>query len=171
MCLKKFFCLVFIFFSSFFIYSQSSEFVTKLLETEKATYGQVSYLIAVYQGFVPESASNIDAMNALYQEKQLLDRFEPNEPITYKDLSFFLVRIWDVKGGLMFRITNGAPRYAFNQLKNDGVIPLKIDPNFYPSGIDVLNMYTVGDLKYTSKYKALKNDSSSIDANELQIKR
>lgn len=169
--LKKFFCLVFIFFSSFFIYSQSSEFITKLLTTEKATYGQVSYLIAVYQGFVPETASNIEAMNALYQEKQLLDRVEPNAPITYKDLSFFFARIWNVKGGLMFRITNGAPRYAFNQFKNDGIIPLKIDPCFYPSGIDVLNMYTVGDLKYTSKYKESKNDSSLVDSSELQIKR
>lgn len=170
MCLKRIFCLVFFLFS-LNIYSQSAEFITELLDAKNVTYEQVSYLVAVHENLVSEKASYVDSMNALYQEKLLLEKVKPTEYINYKDLSYYFAKLWNVKGGLMFRISKGSPRYAFNQFKNDGIIPLKIDPCFYPSGIDVLNMYTVGDLKYTSKYKESKNDSSLVDSSELQIKR
>ena len=99
MCLKRIFCLVFFVFS-LNIYSQSAEFITELLGAEKVTYGQVAYLVAVHENLVSEKASYIDSMNALYQEKLLLDKVVPSEFVNYKDLSYFFAKLWDVKGGL-----------------------------------------------------------------------
>lgn len=174
MCLKRIFCLVFFVFS-LNIYSQSAEFITELLGAEKVTYGQVSYLVAVHENLVSEKASYIDSMNALYQEKLLLDEILPSQFVNYKDLSYFFAKLWDVKGGLMFRISKGSPRYAFNQFKNDGIIPVNIDPHFYPSGRDVLNLFTLGDLKY-GKVISSNEEQKSSDINisgleELKVSR
>ena len=167
MCLKRIFCLVFFVFS-LNIYSQSAEFITELLGAEKVTYGQVAYLVAVHENLVSEKASYIDSMNALY-------KVVPSEFVNYKDLSYFFAKLWDVKGGLMFRISKGSPRYAFNQFKNDGIIPVNIDPHFYPSGRDVLNLFTLGDLKYgkviSSNEEQKSSDINIPELEELKVRR
>ena len=160
MCLKRIFCLVFFLFS-LNIYSQSAEFITELLDAKNVTYEQVSYLVAVHESLVSEKASYVDSMNALYQEKLLLEKVKPTEYINYKDLSYYFAKLWNVKGGLMFRISKGSPRYAFNQFKNDGIIPVNIDPHFYPSGRDVLNLFTLGDLKYAKKVTSNEEQNPS----------
>ena len=61
------------------------------------------------------------------------------------------------------------------QFKNDGIIPVNIDPHFYPSGRDVLNLFTLGDLKYgkviSSNEEQKSSDINIPELEELKVRR
>ena len=63
----------------------------------------------------------------------------------------------------------------FNQFKNDGIIPVNIDPHFYPSGRDVLILFTLGDLKYgkviSSNEEQKSSDINIPELEELKVRR
>ena len=63
-------------------YAQRADFVTRLIAADKATYGEVCYLSAVYQGFVGENASYEDALHALVQKGQANSRADVNGAVT-----------------------------------------------------------------------------------------
>lgn len=151
--MKKIVFLVMSIFISCAVFSQSADFVTKLISTKKATFGQVCYLAAVYQGFTGEDASETDAMNAMFERGILPFYASVDMPINFEDASGIFSKFWNVKGGLFFKISNGNKRYAFKQFKNDGVISAKTDPSMIPSGVDILNIYTMGDTRYKSFVK------------------
>lgn len=150
---------IFLFFTalliSSFTFAQSADFVTRMLETEQATFGQVCYLSAVSQNLVSDAAKEVDAMNAIFEQGILPDGAQPGDVINYKQAAVIFSRIWNVKGGLFYRISGGNSRYAFKQLKNDGVILQNADPSMIPSGVDILNMYTMGEKKYPSTESAM----------------
>ena len=123
-------------------YAQRADFVTRLIAADKATYGEVCYLSAVYQGFVGENASYEDALHALVQKGQANSRADVNGAVTLQELSWLMAKLWDIKGGLMYRATKQSARYTFRQFKVDGILPATADPSEKASGSDVLNMYT-----------------------------
>lgn len=135
---------------SFGLSAQSADFVTELLSTERARFGQVCYLSAVYQNLVPEDASEVDAMNALFEAGVIPGDTGRSTEITYAQTSGLFARFWGIKGGLFYRLTGKNARYAFKQFKADGIISPWIDPAMVPSGFDVLNLYTAGDMRYMS---------------------
>lgn len=146
--MKKFLLFFTSLFVSSFIFAQSADFVTRMLDTDKATFGQVCYLCAVCQNLVSDNAKEVDAMNAIFEQGILPDEVQPGDLINYKQAAVIFSKVWNIKGGLLFRISNGSPRYAFKQLKNDGVILSNADPSMIPSGVDILNMYTMGEKRY-----------------------
>lgn len=135
-------------FFSIALHSQSADFVTELIGTEKATYGQVSYLAAVHQGFVDEGASYEKAFAELQQRKQVKAKASSGDVITYKELARTISKLWKIKGGLMFRATKGSARYAFQQFKIDGIVPKDANPTKKVSGADVLNVFSKCEYKY-----------------------
>ncbi len=141
-----------LFFSTFFIASalsaQSADFVTRMLESDRATFGQVCYLSAVSQNLVPESSKEVDALNAVFEQGLIPQDIQPGDYVNYRQASAIFAKMWNIKGGLFFRLTKGNPRYAYRQFKNDGVVPMTSDPSMVPSGTDVLNMFTMGEKKY-----------------------
>ena len=147
--MKKFIMLLLSAFVATCIFAQSADVITELLDAEKATYGEVCYLSAVQQKFVEETATYDEAIHALLSEGQLSVRVEADSFILAKDAAAIFAGMWKVEGGLMFRITNGSPRYAFKQLQSDGVIPASKDPAEYMSGTEVLKMYTASVKKYS----------------------
>ena len=64
--MKKIFISAVIFLFSSFAFSQSADFVSNILESPQVTFGQIGYLVAVYQNFVPESATEDEAMASLF---------------------------------------------------------------------------------------------------------
>ncbi|MBQ9630718.1 MAG: hypothetical protein IJR49_03950 [Treponema sp.] len=95
---------------SFAAHSQSAEFVTELINSERATYGQVCYLSAVYQGLVKENASYESAFAELQKNKQVKSKAKISDSVTYKELAGLMSKMWNIKGGLMFRATKGSSR-------------------------------------------------------------
>lgn len=135
-------------------YAQSAEEITKIINSEGVTYGQVCYLTAVHNGLVNDDASETDAMNAWFEENQLTNNGSVDAPINYQDTCFYFAKMWKINGNLFFRLTKGNPRYAYKQLKKDGVLPSSADPSRKLSGIELLNIYTVGHLKYVGNMEA-----------------
>lgn len=151
---KLLFTIVSLFISSV-LFAQSADEITKIINSEKATYGQTCYLTAVYQNLVKENATETDAMNSWFEENQLQKKaVSPDTEITYQDACYYFAKMWNINGSLFFRITKGSPRYAYKQLKKDGVIPSNADPTQIPSGTDLLNIYTSGHLIYVSEMEA-----------------
>lgn len=147
--MKKIIMLLVSIFISTSVFAQSADVITELLDAEKATYGEVCYLSAVQQNFVLDDASYEEAIHALRSQGQLSDAVNPDEYIKARDAAKIFASMWNVEGGLMFRITGGASRYAFKQLQSDGVIPSSKDPDQLVSGSEVLKMYTACVKKYS----------------------
>jgi len=146
--MKKFLSILFILFAAGSVYAQSNKVITEILDSEQATFGQVCYLSAVYQGLVNEDATYEQSIDALYAKKQIPNKaFEAN-PVAMVNLSFIYSQMWNIKGGVMYRLTHGSPRYAFKQMKADGVIAENIAPEKLVSGYEALSLFTQCGLVY-----------------------
>ena len=131
------------------VFAQSADVVTDILDTDEVTYGQVCYLSAIHQGLIDETDSYETAIDVLLSNGQIPEYVDSDAAIVMQNLAFIYAQIWpDMKGGLMFKLTKGAPRYAFKQFKADGVISDDADPNAILSGPDALNILTACMLQY-----------------------
>lgn len=133
--------LLFIF-TSLRLFSQSNEKISSILSSEKVTYGEVCYLVATAQGFVDDDASYEQAIQVLYDKGQMKSIVYKNEYIPLVNVTFLFSQLWDIKGGIMCRLTNNSPRYVFKQLKSDGVIESSKDSSSFVSGRYALSLYT-----------------------------
>ena len=113
------------------------------------TFGQISYLTAVQMKIVDDSASYEDAVVALYENGYIPIIEEYDAPVPAVDLAYLYSKLWNIKGGLLYRITKGAPRYAFRQFQADGIVSADMDPSTYISGEKALSIYTACINKYS----------------------
>lgn len=146
--MKKILAILAFLFIAGTVYAQSNEVITEILNTEQVTLGQVCYLSAVYQGFVAEDASYEEAINALYEQKQIPSVGYETDSVAMVNLSFIYAQMWNMKGGILYRLTNGSPRYAFKQMKSDGVIAEYIAPTKLVSGYEALSIFTTCNFEY-----------------------
>lgn len=62
--------------------------------------------------------------------------------------------MWNVKGGLLFKLSGKNPRYSYKKFRKDGILPSNADPSKILSGSDLLNIFTQGHLTYVSDMEA-----------------
>ncbi|MCQ2586307.1 MAG: hypothetical protein MJ185_12010 [Treponema sp.] len=146
--MKKFSIVISIFILTMSLSAQSADAVTDILNAEKITMGQACYLSAVFQGFASDDTSFEDSMLALVGQGQLSEITEPSEPATIARLSEIYAKMFDVKGGLFFRLSGGSPRYAFKHLKAKGLIPQNTDPSKVLSGREAMSLFTKVSMRY-----------------------
>lgn len=146
--MKKILSILFVLFIAGSVYAQSNEVITEVLKAEEVSFGQVCYLSAVYQGLVQEDASYEDSIKALYNAKQIPAISYETDSVAMVNLAFIYAQMWNIKGGIMYRATNGSPRYAFKQMKADGVIAEYIAPSHIVSGYEALSIFTACNFKY-----------------------
>ena len=130
-------------------FTQSADVITDLLESEKVSFGQVSYLAAVQMNLLDENESYENAVKALVDNDIIPDGEEADTPIPLVDIAYIYSKLWDVKGGLMYRLTKGSPRYAFRQFQSDGIISSDADPAWLVSGAKALSIFTSCVNKYS----------------------
>lgn len=146
MCCKiKFMKRICLFIASLFlsaaVYSQSADVVTEILQSEKATYGQIAYLSGVRQKLINDDASYEDAVNIMKSKGAVKKTVNADDVIPYADISYLYLQIWPkARGGFMYRLTNGAPRYAFIFLREEGYIDQHAAPTDSVSGQVALNL-------------------------------
>ena len=140
--MKKIVILLTALFLSLSAYAQSADVITEILATEEVTFGQISYLTAAQMNIIDDDASYDDAVTALYEGGYIPFVEDSDSPVPAVDLAYLYSKLWNIKGGLMYRITNGAPRYAFRQFQSDGIISADLDPSSYISGAKALSIYT-----------------------------
>ena len=138
------------------IFAQSADEVTKVIETKEVTAGQVAYFACTAAGSIKDNATEEDALNTLKKTLKLKVSSE-NEIITCDEIAWIVSNTWDVKGSLMYLIVP-SPRYAYKQLKADGVIPSNFDTKRKLTGHEFLNILT----KCQEVYK-LKNDTKKVE--------
>ena len=143
--MKKYIAILFTMFLTFGIFAQSADVTTEIINTDEVTFGQVCYLSAVQQGLIYDEASYEDAIAVLVESNQIPQSVvvAENDVIPLQNIAFILSEMFDVKGGVMYRITKGSPRYAFKQLKSDAVIPITANPTDTVDGTTLLNMFTI----------------------------
>ena len=146
--MKKIFLFFFGLFISLSAYSQSQDVITEILESSEATFGQVCYISAVMQSLVTEDTTYDEAIQAVYQNGQLPTIAESAQPIPLIDAAYLFSFMWNIKGGLMYKITNGSPRYVFKQFQADRILPNDAEPKQIVSGIEIMRMYTACEKKY-----------------------
>lgn len=146
--MKKIITILSILFIGAAAYSQSAQVVTEIIDAPKVTYGQICYLSAVSQNLISESASYEEAVKALADKGIISEQITPDTEITLSNLAYIYAQMFNIKGGLMFRLTKGSPRYAFKQMKSDGVISQNYDPSLILSGREALNIYTSCNMLY-----------------------
>jgi len=130
---------LFTLFAAFSIHAQSASNVTKMINTEKVSWGQVSYFSAVAQGLVSEDATNADAFAVVQKAGLAAAGKNALSAITFAELAHVCAQTWKVNNSLMYKIAP-SPRYAFTMLRANGIIPKNTDPNAVPNGHDVLNI-------------------------------
>lgn len=130
-------------------FSQSADVITDLLESDKVSFGQVSYLAAVQMNLLDENDSYENAVKVLVDNDIIPDLEEADTPIPLVDIAYIYSKLWDVKGGLMYRLTKGSPRYAFRQFQSDGIISSDADPAWLVSGAKALSIFTSCVNKYS----------------------
>ena len=149
--MKRIIVLLVLLFTSGFIFAQSADVVTDILAADEVTYGQVCYLSAIHRGLISEEADYDQAVEILYNLGQIPEEVGAYDPVVMANLAFIYAQIWpDMKGGLMFKLTKGAPRYAFKQFKTDGVIAENAQPDSVLSGVEALNILTSCMMEYGS---------------------
>ncbi|MGI5090549.1 hypothetical protein ABK01_08030 [Treponema sp. OMZ 305] len=122
-------------------FGQAAEKIDKILETEAATFGQAAYLI---QTALDDGSDGLDfetAFERFKSENQNLirDSVTAEDVIPVKTYAFLLMKAFDVKGGMMYRIYP-CPRYAYRDLRYLAVIQGKNNPDASMTGASMLQI-------------------------------
>ena len=122
-------------------FGQAAEQVDKILETEKATFGQAAYLI---QTALNDGSDGLDFETAFdrfkSENKNLIrDSISAEDVIPVKTYAFLLMKAFDIKGGMMYRIYP-CPRYAYRDLHYLAVIQDQNNPDALMTGAAMLQI-------------------------------
>ena len=140
--MKKILSVLFVFLLAISVYAQSADVITDILDSEKVTFGQISYITAVQMNLADENVSYDDAVKIMRDQGYLLSDESSESPISAAEIAYLYSKCWPIKGGLLFKITKGSPRYAFKQFVADGVLDSSVDPSSGLSGSKALSFYT-----------------------------
>lgn len=127
------FLFFFIFLSSYSSSSQSNNFLDDFLEEKEASFGKAVYLTFVAAGLIDEQASVTEALTVLKGKSWRLVVKESGQPIRLGEFSLLLMKVFEIRGGLMYRLL-AVPRYAARELVYLGLISGSTDPTRYITG-------------------------------------
>ncbi|MCR5285664.1 MAG: hypothetical protein K6D95_08700 [Treponema sp.] len=146
--MKKFIIFCSLFFISFSVFAQSADVITQILNSKEVTTGQLAYLAACNQNLITDDASFDEAVDVLIDNSLMATDATALDIPTIETVAKILAKNWHVKGGLFFKMTKGSARYAFKQLKADGIISPRTDPKTIISGRQALDLITKCNVLY-----------------------
>lgn len=91
--------------------------------------------------------SKTDAINVLLQYFPSLKAINQKKDLTYKDIAFISMQIWNIRGGFFYSIFQNK-HYSFKELQYTNYIKSDIDPLQKISGTEAYNL-----LIATSQYE------------------
>ena len=95
--------------------AQSNELINALLDEAEADFGKAVYLALTAGALIPEDASVEEALAELNARQWNIGEKTAEDPMNLGEYAYLLMRIFDVQGGLMYRLFPG-PRYAAREL-------------------------------------------------------
>ena len=112
--------------------------IEMLLDLEKMTCAQAAYYVLALA--LENPPANGEAAFAYARERDWISaKAQSGGPVTMGYLSMLVMKAFDFKGGLMYRIT-GSPRYAFREMTDRGFISGRTYPGFTVSGEQFLQI-------------------------------
>lgn len=139
---RKFFVAFIVLLSVQFLgMSQNFNKISDMINSEKITVGQVSYLVGNYLEIIKETDSEKIALDKLKEEGYFSENVNIPEYISLQDLCQVYAKVADVKGGLMFTLTKKSARYSFKEFLARGYLPKNADPLMSVKGIDAIGLF------------------------------
>ncbi len=123
------------------MFSQSAAIVSDILNKEQASYGDFSYFIAAQAG---KDVTPEEAFNWCKEFESFPEGTSAKDSVSVKAVSFFLMRSYELPGGLMWSATQ-KPRYAWRELKANGFWTAGTDPDHILGGqelVQTMNRFT-----------------------------
>lgn len=153
-----------------FAFAQSANFVTKIIDTQKITYGQAAYFICCDYGYIDETDDESSAVSALEENfPNMINKLkiqQVDKVLSAKEFSFMCCQAWDIKSSLMYMIFQNQ-RYAFKQMKAKGYFAANTDPSSTVDGRKVL--YIVSD--FAGDKKVEKKPTKAPISTDFMISR
>jgi len=119
------------------LYGQSNTIVDQLLNQKEALYAETAYLALVGGGRIEESATPADAYAKAAESGWLTANSAPDKPMTVRSLSFLLMKVFGLGGGVMYSILP-TDHFAYREMVAWGVINGSGGPDRMPSGEEVV---------------------------------
>ena len=120
--------LLALFFAVLPLAAQSNTVIDTLLDARDAAFGDAAYLVLSAAKIVPEKATPKDAVWTLQARDWGVAGRSAKDPITLGEYAFLLMKAFDIRGGIMYRLFPG-PRYACRELAFLGLLEGNTTPN------------------------------------------
>jgi hypothetical protein len=125
---KVVFPLLALFIAALPLEAQSNTVIDALLDSRDAAFGDAVYLVLSAAKIIPEKATPKDAVWTLQARDWGVAGRSAKEPIPLGEYAFLLMKAFDVRGGIMYRLFPG-PRYACRELAFLGLLEGNTAPN------------------------------------------
>ncbi len=125
------------------VFSQSNAILDEYLALETASFRHSAYIILSAANLIPEDASVEDALTKLDSLKWLPVQGKEQETINLGDLSFLVMKAFDLPGGLLYSLFP-SPRYAVRELLHRGIIINHGNPNRQVSSEEAMRIIRMG---------------------------
>ena len=134
-------CFLASLFVSLSAFAQNSDKMTAIIKSEKITCEQASYLPALYANLITENDSQDSAaFEALKSNGYFSSDSQADSEITLAQISSIYMKALQLKGGLFYTLTK-SQRYAFKELKAQGILPTESDPSMKVSGREAIDIF------------------------------
>ncbi len=134
-----FFILILTLFCGVAVFAQSADKVTEMIESQTVTLTDVAYFASTYLSITGDEIEEDIALAAIEKHFPLSKIPRDDKNLNYAEFAYFCTQVWDIKGGIMLRITE-SPRYALRELQSMGFISSSKLPKNEISGTDALTI-------------------------------
>ncbi|WP_428770678.1 hypothetical protein V1L52_02250 [Treponema sp. HNW] len=134
---KSIFFILFSVFLCVLLTAQSADSVTRMLDAKTVTFDEVAYFAVTYLNSGKEEPDFENAAAELKASLTFPKLKNSGSALNFKDFAYVCTRVWNLKGGLNYRLFQ-SPRYALRELKALRFVPPFTDPDAYVSGRDML---------------------------------
>ena len=146
-------------------FTQTAAEMDVLLQTDAVSVSAAARFIMGSAGMLPLELSGAAAETAAYKEAQARGWVKkgPEDAITLQDTAFLLMRVFEIKGGLLYSIFR-SPRYAYREMIYRRLIQGRAYSNMKVSGQRFLQI--VGNtLNYTGEMEEMDELLKNSEAN------
>jgi len=133
------FVLVLLLGATFCAVAQSNETIDTILGEETATVGSVASVALTAGDLISDDSTPAKAVDAAIAAGWLPETARAPDPAGFGTLAYILMQVFEVPGGLMYRIFPG-PRYATREFTYQGWSPIRIGPSDSFSGEFLLSV-------------------------------
>jgi hypothetical protein len=123
-------------------FSQTPAEIERMLDEPAITYRQAAWFTLAVALDLPDGNEQYVSEFAFAMARDkgwLYKNAEGETPITMAGLSYLMMKVFDIKGGLMYRLAKN-PRYAYRELKSLGYISGDVYSNQKVSGEQFLRI-------------------------------